>query len=46
MQRDIPAAVIAAVTIVNVIRWRAENSVSQKWNGADLSTRFRAKTQK
>jgi hypothetical protein len=42
MQRDIPAAVIVAFAIVNVIRRRAANSVSQKWNGADLSTRFRA----
>jgi hypothetical protein len=46
MQRDIPAAVIVTFAIVNVIRRRAANSVSRKWNGADLSTRFRAETLK
>jgi hypothetical protein len=42
MQRDIPAAVIVPVAIVTVIRRRAANSVSQKWNGVGLSTRFGA----
>jgi hypothetical protein len=41
-----PAPANVAVAIISVIRRRAENSVSQKWNGADFSTSFLAETPK
>src|SRR4051812_23209153 len=37
---DIPVPAIVAVAITTVIRRGAENSVSQKWKGADFATRF------
>jgi uncharacterized membrane protein YraQ (UPF0718 family) len=40
------APAIVAVAIIPVIRRRAENPVSQKWNAADLTTTFLAETPK